>query len=221
MQGYKVVSLAFAGFVTLAAAGCGGGDGSSGSGGTTSTGGSGGTSTSSGGSGGTGGTTSLGGAGGTWLITLTSPTITEGGMFPVDSTCAGLNVSPQLDWTAAPPDTKSFSIVFKDQSNNLIHSAIFDIPADALSLPADVDKDQNPADVPGAKQTKAFDDTTFGYLGPCPGGDLHTYKFTLYALDVSPLPIVGVPAKESVEDVSLEHALATGTLSAQSDATSP
>lgn len=220
MQGFKVISLAFAGFVTLAAAGCGGGDGSSGSGGSTSTGGSGGA-TSTAGSGGTGGTTLVGGAGGTWVITLTSPSITEGGMFPADNTCAGLNLSPELDWTAAPPETKSFSIVFKDQSNTLIHSAIFDIPADALMLPADVDKDQNPADVPGAKQTKAYDDATYGYLGPCPSGNLHTYKFTLYALDVATLPIIGVPAKESVEDVSLEHALATGTLSAQSDATAP
>lgn len=215
----SLVSLVMAGFVVLGAAGCGGGD-TSGTGGSTSTGGAGGA-TASGGAGGTGGTTSAGGAGGAWVITLTSPSITEGGMFPADNTCAGLNVSPELDWTAAPPETKSFSLLLKDKSNNLIHSAIYDIPADLLMLPADVDKDQNPADVPGATQTKAYDNTTFGYLGPCPGGDLHTYEFTLYALDVATLPIVGVPAKESILDLSQEHTLVSATLTAQSDATSP
>ena len=223
MLALKVFSLAFAGIVALSAAGCGG-EGS-GSGGSTSTAGSGGTGgTGTGGTGGTGGmttTTPNGGAGGAFVITLTSPSLTEGGMVAVDNTCAGLNISPELDWTAGPAETKSYSVILKDKSNNLVHSAIWDIPKEALMLPADVDKHQFPADVPGAKQAKAYDDATCGYLGPCPGGNTHTYKFTLYALDLATLPIVGIPAKESIEDLSLEHAVATGTLSAQSDADVP
>lgn len=224
MQALKVFSIGFAGILALSATACGG-DGS-GSGGSTSTAGSGGTggSTATGGTGGAGGTTSttlVGGAGGAFVITLTSPQLTEGAMFAVDNTCDGLNISPELDWTAGPGETQSYSVILKDQSNNLVHSAIWDIPKEALMLPADVDKDQNPADVPGAKQAKAYDSLTYGYLGPCPGGATHTYKFTLYALNVATLPIVGVPAKESVEDLSLEHALATATLSGQSNAGAP
>lgn len=209
------------GAVAMGTLGCGG-DGS-GSGGS-STGGSGGT-TSAGGSTGTGGsggaTTSSTNAGGAFMLSLTSPSLTEGGMFAADNTCAGLNVSPELDWTAGPSETKSYAIVLKDTSNNLVHSAIWDIPAASLSLPADVDKDEYPADVPGARQAKAYDDATYGYLGPCPNGQAHNYRFTIYALNVPTLPIVGIPSKDSVPDVALEHAVATGTLNGQSDAKAP
>jgi hypothetical protein len=157
----------------------------------------------------------------TAMMALTSPDFAEGGTFPADDTCAGKNVSPKLDWSAVPPGTKSFSVVLKDDTNGLVHSAIWDIPGDALGLPADVEKTQKPANVPGAKQTKAYDDTTYGYLGPCPNGNLHNYTFTLTALDVATLPVVGFPTKETIADVSLEHKLAAATLSGQSDAKKP
>ncbi|MFO0590529.1 MAG: YbhB/YbcL family Raf kinase inhibitor-like protein [Polyangiaceae bacterium] len=210
------------GVVAMGTAGCGGdGSGSGGSttggaGGSTSTGG-----TTSAGGAGSGGVTQSGGAGGAFTISLTSPALTEGGMFAVDNTCAGMNISPELDWTAGPAETKSYAIVLKDVTINLVHSAIWDIPAEALSLPADVDKDEYPADVSGARQAKAYDDTTYGYLGPCPNGASHNYRFTIYAENVANLPIIGIPSKDSVPDVALEHAVATGTLNGTSDAKAP
>lgn len=222
MLSLRISSLMIASSLVLSALGCG--DGSGGSGGTggqatgTETGGgdSGG---STAGSGGTGGSGATGGSAGSFpAMTLTSPDISEGGMIPAMFTCAGQNISPQLDWTAGPPQTKSYSLIFKDETIGLVHSAIWDIAGDALGLPEDVEKAQNPTNVPGAKQAEAYDNQTFGYLGPCPGGTPHNYRFTVYALDVSTLPVIGVPAKESIVDLSQEHMLASAALAAQSDA---
>jgi phosphatidylethanolamine-binding protein (PEBP) family uncharacterized protein len=120
-------------------------------------------------------------------FTLTSPAFTEGGVIPDENACAGANVSPALAWTAGPAGTLGYAVVLTDLTNPLVHSVIYDIPGAGLGLPADVDKDYAPADVPGAHQTRAYDNTTFGYLGPCPGST-HTYRFDAYALDVATLP---------------------------------
>lgn len=227
MRELRFFSLTLACLVAVAAAGCDGGSsgGTAGSGGT---GGSGGM-TSSGGTGGSGGAmtggggmTSTGGSGGTGGMsagmTLTVVDVAEGGMIPVEYTCAGKNISPQLDWTPGPAGTLSYAVVFEDETNGLIHSAIFDIPAAATGLPVNVEKTKSPANVSGAQQALAYDQQTYGYLGPCPGGTLHTYRFTVYALDVATLPIAGIPSKESVKELSLEHDLASASVSAQSDA---
>lgn len=124
------------------------------------------------------------------VFTLTSATITEGGTIPLTHVCAnqgGLNQSPPLAWTSPPAGTLSFAVVFTDKSNNLVHSVIYDIAATATGLPADVDKVYAPPDVPGAHQTTGYDNTTRGYLGPCPPNE-HTYEFAVYALSTATLP---------------------------------
>lgn len=121
-------------------------------------------------------------------FTLTSPTITNGGVIPLTHVCtaqSGMNLSPALDWTNPPAGTMSFAVVFTDifvPTQPFIHSVIYDIPATATGLPADVDKVYAPTDVPGAHQTLGYNNTTRGYLGPCPGSQTHIYEFALYAL---------------------------------------
>ena len=121
-------------------------------------------------------------------LVLTSPAFAEGGGIPAAHTCNGANTSPQLVWTAGPAGTASYAVVFTDKSfNNLIHWVIYDIPASATGLPADVQKAYMPNNVTGAKQTTSYQAATRGYLGPCPP-NLHTYEFVVYALDVATLP---------------------------------
>ena len=126
-------------------------------------------------------------------FTLTSSTITEGGAIPLTHVCAnrgGMNLSPQLTWTNAPAGTMSFAIVFTDifnPSQPFVHSVIYDIPASLTGLPADVEKVYAPTDVAGAHQTLGYNNTTRGYLGPCPDA-MHTYEFALYALPTTTLP---------------------------------
>jgi len=123
-------------------------------------------------------------------FTLTSPTITEGMPFPLVHICDGANTSPALNWANPPAGTMSFAIIFTDKTNGLIHSVIYDIPATATGLPANVQKAFMPNNVIGARQTTAYDNTTRGYLGPCPppADAAHTYEFMLYALNASTLP---------------------------------
>ena len=124
---------------------------------------------------------------------LTSPTITEGAAIPLTHVCAnhgGMNLSPQLAWTNPPANTMSFAVVFTDifsPTQPFVHSVIYDIPATLTGLPADVDKVYAPPDVAGAHQTIGYNNTTRGYLGPCPNA-MHTYEFALYALPTATLP---------------------------------
>ena len=118
---------------------------------------------------------------------LTSTAFTEGGSFPAANTCTGnINTSPPFAWTGAPAAAKSFALTLTDKTNGLVHAVSYDIPKTLTSLPAAVEKVYAPASVSGMHQTTAYDDTTRGYLGPCPPTK-HTYVFTLYALDVETL----------------------------------
>lgn len=126
-------------------------------------------------------------------FTLTSMTITEGGVIPRTHACtqaAGMNLSPQLAWANPPAGTMSFAIVFTDifsPTQPFVHSVIYDIPATLTGVPPDVEKVYAPTDVAGAHQTLGYNNTTRGYLGPCPNA-MHTYEFALYALPTATLP---------------------------------
>ena len=82
--------------------------------------------------------------------------------------------------------TKSYTIVFEDESNGLVHCAIYDIPADVTELPKNVEKKYQPAVPAGAKQPPSYLKQP-GWAGPCPTGE-HTYAFTIYAMSVDALP---------------------------------
>ena len=99
-------------------------------------------------------------------------------------TMNGDNVSPQLAWGAGPAGTLSYAITLHDFSNNFTHWAIWNIPAAALTLPANLARESKPA-VPAGSQQKSFDanNAGFGYMGP--GADDHVYEFRLYALNVA------------------------------------
>jgi len=145
-------------------------------------------------------------------FTLTSTGFTEGMAIPAKYTCKGMNVSPDLTWTAGPAGTQSYAVVLTDKSNNLIHWVIWDIPAASLSLPEGVMNVANPATPAGAKQVKSYDNQTFGYLGPCPP-NLHTYEFAVFALDVATLPNVTTGStRTAVKAEIVKHNPASATL---------
>jgi len=146
-------------------------------------------------------------------LTLTSTVLTEGGVIPDVYSCHGDNISPPLAWSggAAAP---AYAVVFEDLSNPLIHSIIYDIPGDVDSLPEGVENVAEPSVPAGAKQTLGYDESTRGYLGPCPGST-HTYRFRLHAVDAAQLP--GVTLDSSREEVAAaieEHSIETADLTA-------
>ncbi len=144
-------------------------------------------------------------------FTLTSTALAEGATFPVDNTCTGTNVSPPLAWGAGPAGTLSYAIVLHDTTIDFLHASIYDIPASATSLPADVEQVYAPKAPAGAHQTKNYKGA-FGYAGPCPSTQ-HVYEFVLYALDVAALP--GVTQNVTLADAETAikaHSLGTTKL---------
>jgi Raf kinase inhibitor-like YbhB/YbcL family protein len=154
-------------------------------------------------------------------MTLTSPTITEGGKIPLMHVCAnrgGQNQSPQLVFNNIPAGTASFAVVLTDMSNQLVHCAIYDVPGTLTGLPANVDKVAMPTAVPGAKQTPSYNAGVIGYNGPCPGTK-HTYQFKVYALSAATLS--GISDKEDVVTMASASNLGTATLTGTFDPANP
>jgi Raf kinase inhibitor-like YbhB/YbcL family protein len=148
-------------------------------------------------------------------MTLTSTAFAEGGTIPVEQTCRGMNQSPPLAWTGAPSGTQSIAVVLTDLAvlPPLVHWVIYDLSPSATGLPGHIEASYQPASVPGAHQTRGYDDRTFGYLGPCPAVT-DRYVFTVHALDVAVLP--GARQDTTAVDAAglvTGHHIARGTLS--------
>jgi Raf kinase inhibitor-like YbhB/YbcL family protein len=215
--------------------GTGGSGGSQGTSGTQGTGGQG-TSGSNGGSGGSSAGSS--GAGGSSVtdgggsadapsgldasrpvdggpFALTSSAYTEGMTIPAVHTCAGADTSPPLAWTAGPAGTKSYTLIFTDKTNMLVHWALWDIPVATTSLPAVL-----AAGMPAGSHGASIAGNG-GYGGPCPSGALHTYQFDLYAVDVATLPINANSMQPAVVTSVMGHKVAVASLSGTSNAKKP
>ncbi len=155
-------------------------------------------------------------------FTVTSPEFTDGGGLPHTAHIDGGNISPQLDWVGAPAGTMSFAVYLHDldflggNPTGFPHSAIWNIPADATGLPADVDHDPMPADVPGAVQCENWTGDEYGYGGP--GSPANHYEFVVYALDVATLDgeIDQSSSLEEAYDAFEAHSLGTALIVGQS-----
>jgi Raf kinase inhibitor-like YbhB/YbcL family protein len=149
---------------------------------------------------------------------LSSPALDAGGTFPVRYTCndgmtAG-RVSLPLAWTRSPL-ARSYAVVMTDTSINLVHWVIWDIDAAATGLPEGIANVAEPPTPAGARQTTSYDNTTYGYRGPCPPS-LHVYRFELSALDVSTLPGVTPTSPRAVVTAAIAaHTIDQATLPGQ------
>ncbi|MEZ4403704.1 MAG: YbhB/YbcL family Raf kinase inhibitor-like protein [Kofleriaceae bacterium] len=145
-------------------------------------------------------------------LRLTSPTLDDGGTIPVLHTCQGVNTSPAFAWTGGP-SAASYALTLVDLTRGLVHAVLWDIPGSRRDLPAAIAAAAQPDDVPGAKQTRAYDNRTYGYLGPCPQAK-HSYQWTLYALSVDALPVRLTAGRAEVVAAIHAHTLTTATLQA-------
>jgi Raf kinase inhibitor-like YbhB/YbcL family protein len=87
-----------------------------------------------------------------------------------------VNISPELHWEGAPPETQSFALVMDDpDARGFVHWVVWNIPPEATSLPEDSLPEGVSLGVTGFGEP--------GYGGPCPPSGAHHYSFRLYALD--------------------------------------
>ena len=116
-------------------------------------------------------------------IEVKSTAFAEGSDIPTRFTCNGADVSPPLQWTGAPQETKSLALIVDDPDarGTWVHWVMYDIPSASSELPEAVPNED--ATAQGATPGKNDFGST-GYGGPCPpGGSPHRYFFKIYALD--------------------------------------
>lgn len=144
---------------------------------------------------------------------LSSSAFSNGSAIPRRFTCDGENLSPPIDWDAAPPATRSFVLLCDDPdapAGTWHHWAVYDIAAEQTALV------ENAGHGGGAAQLKQAtnDFHRTGYGGPCPphGHGRHRYHFRLLALSVDHLSLGAKPSCREVEAEARRHVIAEATL---------
>ncbi len=149
-----------------------------------------------------GGRAGRGGGRGVQVMTLATSGWPDGGTIPAKYAQGGGEVSPALTWSNVPDGTVSFALIVHDQdaatgngTDDLLHWMLWNIPADARSLPEGEPQGTQLQD--GTRQISA---TGPFYRGPgAPAsGPAHHYAFELFALDTMlDVPAVGAPPAQT------------------------
>ena len=141
-------------------------------------------------------------------LEVQSPDFSSGASIPKQFTCDGADISPALAWNDPPTGTRSFALIADDPDapvGTWVHWVLFDLPANARSLPQNIPKQEQLAD--GSRQGRN-DFRKIGYGGPCPPpGKPHRYFFKLYALDTK-LNLQPGATKQDIERAMQGHILA-------------
>jgi Raf kinase inhibitor-like YbhB/YbcL family protein len=146
-------------------------------------------------------------------FSLSSESFACGDAIPARYTCAGLNTSPQLNWSKGPQDTQYYIVLMEDLDADSpeAHWIVYNIPSDVRDLHDGISHN-------GILDTGALQGRNYlgklGYYGPCPAdGAVHRYRFTLYAVDAYLKANAADRATilEFVKDHTLAQAELTGT----------
>jgi hypothetical protein len=146
-------------------------------------------------------------------IKLFSSAFKQGNFIPAKFSCEGPNISPQLHWSNAPKDVKSFAIIVDDPDapgGDFVHWVIYNIPGNLNELHEDVTPSRN---IPDEVKlgTNGFGRISYG--GPCPpAGKPHRYFFKIYALDTVLHHLESGATKQELLSAMNNHILAEGHL---------
>ncbi|MBI1787245.1 MAG: YbhB/YbcL family Raf kinase inhibitor-like protein [Acidobacteria bacterium] len=111
----------------------------------------------------------------------------EGGAIPKLHTCEGADLSPALEWSGEPPQTRSFVLIVDDPDapgGVWNHWLLYNIPPTVHAIAQGYRPDRD-------GESGVNDFGKLGYNGPCPpkGHGPHRYYFKLSALDVPSLEL--------------------------------
>ena len=101
-------------------------------------------------------------------IQITSTAFAEGQPIPDKYTCAGLNVSPPLQWANAPAGIKSFALIADDPDAPMgtwVHWVIYNLPPATTAL---AENTPPSPELPDGSKQGVNDFRKTGYGGPCP-----------------------------------------------------
>ena len=142
---------------------------------------------------------------------VTSSAFAQGEPIPVKYTCDGDDISPPLAWGDPQEGVRSFALINDDPDapvGTWVHWVLFNLPADARSLPERVPPD---AELPDGSRHGQNSWRRLGYGGPCPPSGTHRYFFKIYALDTS-LQLEPGADKKQVLEAMAGHILAEAEL---------
>ncbi|HMD72773.1 MAG TPA: YbhB/YbcL family Raf kinase inhibitor-like protein [Steroidobacteraceae bacterium] len=149
-------------------------------------------------------------------MSLTSTDFVAGDPIPsahIYPRCGGRNISPQLSWTGAPADTKSFVLTMIDvdvMPSQWSHWIVIDLPPQSNSLA------RGTPSLPGKAKAIAGNFGDAHYDGPCPpkGTGVHHYVFTVWALPTATISLASDEAATRVTATLERLALDRASLSA-------
>jgi Raf kinase inhibitor-like YbhB/YbcL family protein len=139
------------------------------------------------------------------VMTLESPSWSDGGVIPARHAQTGRDVSPLLRWSGVPEGTTSFVVIARDLDavppgggDDLLHWLVWNIPGSATSLAEGVPQGNAPAPAPqgfgggggggprvptdGPRQISTSGPYYRGPAAPATGPP-HHYVFEIFALD--------------------------------------
>jgi hypothetical protein len=148
-------------------------------------------------------------------LRIASPAFGEGGAIPAMFTCEGVDRSPALSISGAPPGTKSFALIVDDPDapdpeaprKTYVHWVLYNIPPATTGL----DEGIAPTDLPLGTLQGRNDSKRTGYVGPCPPIGQHRYFFKLYALD-KVLSDLKEPTKDTLLSAMKAHVIGEAQL---------
>jgi Raf kinase inhibitor-like YbhB/YbcL family protein len=122
---------------------------------------------------------------------------------PVNYSCSGANVNPELRIKGIPQNTKTLALVMEDPDpafGTFDHWVMWNIPPQNI-----IAEDSTPGIVGtnSRKQNK--------YTGPCPPSGVHRYNFKIYALNTS-LNLSDTSGKRTLMAAMKGHILAEAEL---------
>jgi Raf kinase inhibitor-like YbhB/YbcL family protein len=141
---------------------------------------------------------------------VTSSAFIEGGMIPARYTADGQDISPPLQFSDIPTQTKSLAIISDDPDAPMgtwVHWVVW-------NLPPQKDIPENMPPIPQSPDGIRQGTTDFGKIGwggPAPPSGTHRYYFRVYALDCT-LELKAGARRFDVEKAMKGHILAEGCL---------
>jgi len=119
-------------------------------------------------------------------LRLTSPAFEHDDELPLRFTADGDDVSPPLEWTGVPPETRELVVVCEDpdaEEGVMTHWVVYGLPATETGLPEDLGDDAVVDEpVPLVQGLNEYDRVGFAGPEPDPDSAPHRLFFRLYAL---------------------------------------
>ena len=141
---------------------------------------------------------------------IASTAFADGGEIPARFTCDGEDVSPDVTWEGAPPETAALALIVDDpDARGWVHWVVFDMTGTSSGGLA-----EGISTSPDAPPQGTNDFRRVGWGGPCPPSGEHRYVFRLLALD-EPIGLTGAPSAGQVLEAAQGHVVGDATLTAR------